>query len=58
MKYCFEKYEYCNRGRVFHGYISVDANDSDEATQLAQLSAGQGIVLQPVYINPSDSYSR
>ena len=58
MKYCFEKYEHGDRGIVFKGCVLVDASDTEEATELAQLKAGEHIKLQQVYINPSDPYSR
>lgn len=49
MKYVFEKYEIGERGRIFLGYISVNAGDVDEAKDIAQAKAGNNITLAQIY---------
>ncbi len=50
MKYCFEKYEYNNRGRIFLGYESVVATSNEEAREIVQQKVGEDIVLAQIYI--------
>lgn len=45
-KYCFEKYEFGNRGRIFLGYETVFANSSEEAREVAQQKAGDATLAQ------------
>jgi len=49
MKYTFEKYEFNNRGRIFLGYINVDASSNEEAKNFAQLKVGEEITLVPIF---------
>jgi len=57
MTHCFEKYEFNNKGRIFNGYIGVDADNDQQAAELAQQLAGEHIKLQAIYIS-ADPYSR
>lgn len=50
MKYCFEKYEFGERGRIFLGYQQVNANSNEEALAIAQQKVGEGITLAQIYI--------
>jgi len=50
MKYCFEKYEFSNRGRMFLGYESVNASSLEEARSIAQQKAGDNIFLAQIFI--------
>jgi len=50
MKYVFEKYEFGKRGRIFHGYETVYANSVEEAKQLAQDKAGEGVTLAQIFV--------
>jgi len=50
MKYCFEKYEFGYRGRVFLGYIMVDASSNEEARSIAQEKIGSEVTLAQIYI--------
>ena len=50
MKYVFEKYEFSNRGRIFHGYESVEASSKEEAATLAQDRVGEGILLHQIFV--------
>lgn len=50
MKYCFEKYEFGKRGRVFLGYESVTANSNEEARDIAQQKVGDDVVLAQIFI--------
>ena len=58
-KYCYEKYElHAQKGRIFHGYVSVQADCKEDALAQAQHQAGAHMKLMPVYINPADDYAR
>lgn len=50
MKYCFEKYEFCDRGKIFLGFQQVEANSIEEAREIAQQKAGEGITLAQIFI--------
>jgi len=50
MKYCFEKYEFGNRGRVFHGFETVIADSVEEAREIAQTKVGDDVFLAQIYI--------
>ena len=50
MKYCFEKYEFNNRGRIFLGYEQIHANSSLEARELLQEKVGPNIVLSEIFL--------
>lgn len=50
MKYCFEKYEFGDRGRIFKGYQQVEAGSVEEARQLAQEKAGDSITLAQIFV--------
>jgi len=49
-KYCFEKYEYGDRGISFLGYITVNGEDEKDAYNLAKEKVGDNIHLQQIYI--------
>jgi len=51
MKYCFEKYELSNRGRIFKGFEQVNANSVEEAREIAQQKAGDNITLAQIFIH-------
>lgn len=51
MKYCFEKYEFGHRGRIFLGYITVSASSNEEARNIAQEKAGSNITLAQIFIH-------
>jgi len=50
MKYCFEKYEFGNRGRIFLGFEQVNASSSEEARQIVQEKVGDEIHLAQIFI--------
>lgn len=51
MKYCFEKYEFSNRGRIFLGYEIVNAASNEEAREKAQIKTGDNIFLAQIFIH-------
>lgn len=51
MKYCFEKYEFGERGRIFLGYETVYAEDEVSARELAQHKAGRDITLAQIFVH-------
>ena len=51
MKYCFEKYEFGNRGRIFLGFEQVNAESVEEAREIAQQKAGESITLAQIFIH-------
>lgn len=53
MKYTFEKYEFGDRGRIFLGYYTVQANSNEEAKEIAQAKVGNDIFLAQIFI-PQD----
>ena len=53
-KFLYEKYEVSVRGRVFKGCVSVVAEDKHQALELAQVKAGEGIVLCAIHCPPSE----
>ena len=50
MKYTFEKYEFSEKGRVFLGYNTVNAETSEEAKELAQQKLGEDIFLAQIFV--------
>ena len=48
-KYVFEMYELSERGRIFKGYKTVQAEDSEQAKQLAQDQVGDKTNLFQIY---------
>lgn len=48
-KYCFEKYEFSNRGRIFLGYETVFANSTEEAREIAQQKVGD-LTLAQIFV--------
>lgn len=54
MKYCFEMYEFSDRGRVFLGYKSINAENADLAKELASNKLKEGIKLEQIYIPQED----
>jgi hypothetical protein len=49
MKFVFEKYEFAERGRLFLGYISVNATSEEEAREIAQQKSGESVFLAHIY---------
>lgn len=50
MKYCFEMYEFSDKGRIFKGYKSVNAYSVDEAKEIAGSKLASNIRLVQIYI--------
>lgn len=50
MKFTFEKYEFGDRGRIFLGYHTVQANSNEEAREIAQAKVGEGITLAQIFV--------
>ena len=51
MKYCFELYEITdNRGTLFKGYKTIDAESTEEATLSAQESIPSNYKIHQIYI--------
>jgi len=51
MKYCFEKYEFTERGRIFLGYEQTQASSSQEAREKIQEKVGENITLTQIFVN-------
>jgi len=50
MKYCFEKYEFGDRGRIFLGFEQVNAGSSEDARQIVQDKVGDNIHLAQIFV--------
>jgi len=50
IKFCFEMYEFGERGRVFLGYKQIEAEDLQTAKLSAQELVGYSVSLFPIYI--------
>lgn len=50
MKYCFELYEFSNKGRIFLGYKTILAANSNEARKIIQSKLPDNVVLAQIYI--------
>ena len=49
-KYCFELYEFSNRGRVFIGYKTVAALTKEDALNIVSEKLNQGVQAFPIYL--------
>jgi len=49
-KYCFELYEFGDRGRIFLGYRTVQATSSEDALSAVQEKLDDNIRVCPIYL--------
>lgn len=49
-KYCFELYDYNEKGRIFLGYKTVQAENSEQAYEVASQKLADNIRLFQIYI--------
>lgn len=50
MKFCYEIYEFGDRGRIFKGFKTVAAEDSESAYEQALSGLADNCKLVPIYI--------